>query len=298
MARRTNELQAMRTTKSFWPWRIAMAASLISLGLSCLQTAMAEELLPSIADDRLGSEASGVSSPLPELTAPWPARPLMEGNWQDLPLDQFSKVMQKLRNHRYMLSQYEIKRNEWPVPVEPSRLRRLVLPCYDNVALIEAEVQKTGDQPGVLTFLLHDRGGALLNGRRGVEQIIQLNKWNPPQLTTPEQAAAYLKFMIGTADPGDGNFRVLEEAHSVDWKTDEDRTAHADLEQAIRPVTMTKQEHDWIGEAIIQYKAELSRVKLSLSPKGQPNMLDEQPLGSDLPIKVRRFSDWVRYDAW
>ncbi|MBX3308788.1 MAG: hypothetical protein KF751_22295, partial [Nitrospira sp.] len=92
--------------------------------------------------------------------------------------------------------------------------------------------------------------------------------------------------------------RVLEEAQSVDWKTDEDRAAHADLEQAIRPVTMTKQEQDWIGEVIIQYKAELSRVKLSLSPKGQPNMLDEQPLGSDLPIKVRRFSNWVRYDAW
>ena len=131
-----------------------------------------------------------------------------------------------------------------------------------------------------------------------MEQIRQLNKWNPPQLATPEQAAAYLKFMIGTADPGDGNFRVLEEAQSLDWKTDEDRAAHAHLEQAIRPVIMTKKEHDWIGEAIIQYKADLYRAELSLSLNGQPNMLDDQSLGSNLPIKVRRFSEWVRYDAW
>lgn len=299
MARRSSEVQAMRTTKSFWPWQVVVAASLVSLSLSCLQTAMAEELLPSIADERADSEASGVSSSsTPELTAPWPARPLMEGNWQDLTPDQFPEVMQKLRGHRGEFSQHERRRNEWPVPVEPSRLRKLVLSCYDNVALIEAEIRKAGDQPGVLTFLLHDQGISMLNGRQGVERIRRLNIWNRPQLHTPEQAASYLRFVIGAMDPGDGNFRVVEEANSIDWKTDTDRAAHADLEQAIRPATMTKKGHNWIGEAIIQYKADLYLAELSLSPNGQPNMLDDQPLGSDLPIKVRRFSEWIRYDAW
>ncbi len=260
---------------------------------------MADELLPPIAAERAGSEASAVSSSsTPETTLPWPARPLMEGNWQDLTPDQFPEVMQKLRRHRGEISQYERRRNEWPVPGEPTRLRRLPLPCYDNVALIEAEIRSVGDQPGVLTFLLHDRGGALLNGQRGVEQIRQLHKWNPPQLTTPEQAANYLKFVIGTMDPGDGNFRVLEEAPSVDWRTDADRAAHADLERSIRPMTMTRKEHSWVGVAIIQYKADLYRAELALSPNGQPTMLDDQSLGSNLPIKVRRFSEWLRYDAW
>jgi hypothetical protein len=163
--------------------------------------------------------------------------------------------------------------------------------------LIEAEIQETGEQPGVLTFLLHEQGGTLLNGRRGVEQIRLLNKWNPPQLNTPEQAVTYLKFVIGAMDPGDGNFRVLEEAHSVDWKTDADRAAHADLEQVIRPMTMTKKEHNWIGVVIIQYKADLYRAELALSPDGQLQMVDDQALGSNLPIKVRRFFEWLRYDA-
>ena len=287
------------TSSRAWSWQVVVAASLIALSLSCLQIAIAGELVPPIEDERLGSEASAVSSSsMPETTPPWPARPLMEGNWQDLPPEEFAEVMQRIRHHRAAPTRFWIRRNEWSVPVEPSRLRRLPLACYDNVALIEGELEIPGVQSGVLTFLSHDRGITLLNGQRGVEQIRQLNKWNRPQLTTPEQAVTYLKFVIGTMDPGDGNFRVLEEAQSLDWKTDEDRAAHAHLEQAIRPVTMTKKEHDWIGEAIIQYKADLYRAELSLSLNGQPNMLDDQSLGSNLPIKVRRFFEWVRYDAW
>ena len=269
------------------------------LSLSCLQTAMADELLPSITDERAGSEASEVpSSSIPETTPPWPARPLMEGNWQDLPPDQFSQVMEKVRHHRAAPTRFWIRRNEWSGPVEPSRLRRLPLACYDNVALIEGELEIPGEQSGVLTFLSHDRGITLLNGRRGVEQIRQLNKWNPPQLHTPEQAATYLKFMVGTVDPGDGNLRVLEDAHSVDWKTDADRAAHADLEQAIHPLEMSEKDDTWIGTAIIQHHADLYRIELALSQNGQPKLLDGQSLGANLPIKMRRFFEWLRYDAW
>lgn len=248
----------------------------------------AEDLLPESDRDQAATR---------DTAAPWPAGPLMEANWQDLTPEEFTDVMQKLRHHRAAPTRFLIRRNEWAALVEPSRLRRLPLACYDNVALIEGEIEIPGEQSGVLTFLSHDRGITLLNGWRGVEQIHQLNKWNPPQLHTAAQAVTYLKFVIGAMDPGDGNFRVLEEAQSLDWKTDEDRAAHADLVQAIRPLEIRKKGDDWVGVAIIQYKADLYRAELALSPEGQPKMLDDQSLGSDLPIKVRRFAEWLRYDA-
>lgn len=287
------------TSSQAWSWQVVVACSLFLLSPLRLQTAMAGELLPPIADERAGSEASEASSfSTPETTAPWPARPLMEGNWQDLTPEEFSEVMQKVRLYRAAPTRIWIRRNEWLGPVEPSRLRRLPLACYDNVALIEGEIVIPGQQPGVLTFLSHARGMTMLNGQRGVEQIRQLNKWNPPQLHTPEQAATYLKFMVGTADPGDGNVRVLEDAHSVDWKTDADRAAYADLEQVIHPLEMSKKDDSWIGTAIIQHHADLYRIELSLSQNGQPTLLDGQSLGTNLPIKMRRFFEWLRYDAW
>lgn len=290
-----NKISSLRA----WQRRIVATACLVSLSIPCLSISIAAELAQSIADGSVDGAATltPVPTAIGEATPPWPARPLMDGDWQDLPPDQFSEVMQKLRSHRDALSPYLIRRNEWPVPVEPSRLRRLSLACYNNAALIEAEIQETGEQSGVLTFLLHEQGGTLLNGRRGVEQIRRLNKWNPPQLHTPEQAVAYLKFVVGAMDPGDGNFRILEEAHSIDWKTDVDRTAHADLEQVIQPLEIRKKGDNWIGVAIIQYKADLYRAELALSPGGQLQMVDDQALGSNLPIKVRRFFEWLRYDA-
>lgn len=290
-----NKISSLRA----WQPGIMVTACLVSLSMPCLSISIAAELSQPIADGSVDGAATltPVPTAIEEVHPPWPARPLMDGDWQDLSPDQFSAVMQKLRSHRDALSPNLIRRNEWPVLVEPSRLRRLPLACYNNVALIEAEIQETGEQPGVLTFLLHEQGGTLLNGRRGVEQIRLLNKWNPPQLNTPEQAVTYLKFVIGAMDPGDGNFRVLEEAHSVDWKTDADRAAHADLEQVIRPLEIRKNGDSWIGVAIIQYKADLYRAELALSPDGLPKMLDDQSLGSNLPIKVRRFIEWLRYDA-
>ena len=228
----------------------------------------------------------------------WPARPLMEGNWQELPSEELFTVMQKLRDHRNALSQYIIRKNDWPAPVEPSRLRKLALPCYDNVLLIEAEIRKAGEPPGVLSFILHDRGINTLYGRGAVERIRQLNKWNPPRLSTPEQAATYLKFVIGVMDPGEGNFRVLDGAHSVDWKSDVDRAAHADLEEAIRPLEMRKTEQGWIGVAIIQYKADIYRAELALLLTGEPRMLDDHALGLNLPIKATGYAGGTfRYDA-
>lgn len=290
-----NKISSLRA----WQPGIMATACLVSLSMPCLSISIAAELSQPIADGSVDGAATltPVPTAIGEATPPWPARPLMDGDWLDLSPDQFSEVKQKLRSNWGAFGRYGVKRNEWPVQVEPSRLRRLSLACYNNVALIKAEIQETGEQPGVLTFLLHEQGGTLLNGRRGVEQIRLLNKWNRPQLHTPEQAAAHLNFVIGAMDPGDGNFRILEEAHSIDWKTDADRTAYPDLEQMIRPLEIRKNGDGWIGVAIIQYRADLYRAELALSPDGQPKMLDDQSLGSNLPIKVRRFFEWRRYDA-
>ena len=74
MNRGLSLVRIIRSVRSWraWSWPVAGICSLVALSLSCLQTAMADELLPSIAIERAGAETSDVSSPsIAETTGAW-----------------------------------------------------------------------------------------------------------------------------------------------------------------------------------------------------------------------------------
>lgn len=277
-----------------------MTASLISLNLSSLQIAMADELLPSIATERAGTETSEVSSAsTPETIGAWPARPLLDGKWEELTPEQATGVLQRL--HQYWR---EVRRGlsegNWPLLQDATRFRQLPLPCYTttSVVLVEGEIRKAGHQPGIVTFLLHKQGVTILDGSGGRGIILELNNWNPPQLVTPEQVAIYGKFFIGAVSGAKGDLRVLEDPNMVEWRTDEDRRAHGALEQGIRPVIVRAEGKVWVMETIIQSGTALVRADLVLEKNGWLRIVNEHLLGSELPIKRTHHTRLLRYESF
>lgn len=79
-----------------WSWWIAVTCSLILLSPLCLQASLASELSPPVADEKADATAlrSRGSSTAVDMASPWPARPLLEGAWQDLMPDHISDVVQ------------------------------------------------------------------------------------------------------------------------------------------------------------------------------------------------------------
>ncbi len=278
-----------------------MVASLISLNLSSLQTAMAEELLPPIVTERAGSKATEVSSSTPEMTPPWPARPLMEGKWEELTPEQAAGVVQRLRQY-WREVRRGLSEDDWPLLRDVTRFRQLPLSCYTttSVVLVEGEFRKAGQQPGIVTFLLHNQNPGVTvltdSGRRGV--ILELNHWNPPQLVTPEQVAIYGKFFIGTVSGPKGDLRVLEDPNMVEWRTDADRQSHRTLEQMIRPVNIRAEGKVWVMETIIQSGTALVRADLVLEHNGWLRIVNEHLLESELPIKRTHYTKYLRYESF
>lgn len=279
-----------------------MAASLTSLNLSSLQIAMADELLPSIATERAGTETSEVSSSsAPEMIGAWPARPLLDGKWEELTPEQAAGVVQRLRQY-WREVRRGLSEDDWPLLRDVTRFRQLPLPCYTttSVVLVEGEFRKAGQQPGIVTFLLHNQnpGVTILDGRGGRGIILELNHWNPPQLVTPEQVAIYGKFFIGTVSGPKGDLRVLEDPNAVEWRTDADRQSHRTLEQRIRPVIVRAEGKVWVMETTIQSGAALVRADLVLEKNGWLRIVNEHLLESALPIKRTHYTGYLRHESF
>lgn len=295
MARGTSTVRSMRIITL---WKIGVGASLLSLSLSCLQTAMADELLPSIATERAGPEASGVPFPsTPAKTGAWPARPLLDGKWEELTPEQAAGVVQRLRQYWRELRR-GLSEDDWPLLQDATRFRQLPLPFYMNVVLVEGEIRKAGQEPGLLTFLLHDRGVTLLTDSGGRGVILDLNHWNPPQLDAPEYAAIYTKLFIGAMGGAKGDLRVLEDPNMVEWRTDEDRRAHGALEQVIRPVLIRAEEKVWVTETIIQSGETLVHADFALEHNGWLRLLNGYTVGSALPIKRTHYTRYLRHESF
>ena len=302
MNRGLSLVRIIRSVRSWraWSWPVAGICSLVALSLSCLQTAMADELLPSIAIERAGAETSDVSSPsIAETTGAWAARPLLDGKWEDLTPEQAAGVVQRLRQY-WREVRRGLSEDDWPLLRDVTRFRQLPLPCYTttSVVLVEGEFRKAGQQSGIVTFLLHNRGVTLLTDSGGRGVILDLNHWNPPQLGAPEYAVIYAKLFIGVMSGARGDLRILEDPNMVEWRTGEDRRAHGAREQGIRPVIVRAEGKVWVMETIIQSGTALVRADLVIEKNGWLRIVNEHLLESALPIKRTQYTKYLRYESF
>ncbi|MBX3327838.1 MAG: hypothetical protein KF682_18245, partial [Nitrospira sp.] len=140
-----------------------------------------------------------------ESPQPWPARPLMNGEWQYASQEQVASLIQKFRNH--------VSHEQRSLIEGITRLRALPLSCHQDVILFEGEARHSSGQVGVVSFLLHTKGITLLDGK--ADRIYALNVWNPAKIGTEEQAQTYLKLFTGSLTSEEGNFRILQTSEEV-----------------------------------------------------------------------------------
>lgn len=223
-----------------------------------------------------------------ETTNPWPARPLMSGDWQYASQEQVAVLLPKFRKH--------VSRDESALVDGITRLRALPLLCHQDVVLFEGETQNPSGQVGVVSFLFHTKGITLLDGK--ADRIHGLNAWNPAMLRTKEQAQTYLKFFAGAFTSEEGNFRMLETIQDILWKVETDGTKHQELNGKVRLLELRADGNSWKGTGVVQYGKDLFVSTFDLSANGQVKMVDDNPIGKNLPIAAVHYAGPLRYEMF
>ncbi|PKP83325.1 MAG: hypothetical protein CVT79_00500 [Alphaproteobacteria bacterium HGW-Alphaproteobacteria-18] len=214
--------------------------------------------------------------------ARWPAPPVVPGSWRDLSGDlAFNTVVaicQWLEGERHIQN----LAIDWSI----DRVRMRALSCYEDAMLIELAGHAGFGRPGLINVIVHEEGMALLNGSSAI--FHRLNEALPPSLETPAQRLDYLNLFMNWVHAEHGRFQPIG--------TEADLRARLRLEAAetLQPVPLSCFEESPAPEntgalahytGTVLYGDTLFRTVMALSPGGLVEMLDEEVLIADLPVR-------------
>lgn len=219
---------------------------------------------------------------------PWPARPIMSGDWQYASQDQVSILRSKFRIH--------VSQEERMLLDGITRLRALPLSCHEDAVLFEGETRDSSRQSGVVSFLLHKKGITLLDGKS--DRLHALNAWSPVITRTKEQAETYLKLFVGSLIAEEGNFRILQTPEEIVWKDDTGKESHQEVVKKMKPLELQPNGDSWKGTGVVQYGKHLFVSTFSLAPNGKVEMPDDDTIGENLPIAATRYAGSLRYERF
>jgi len=214
--------------------------------------------------------------------ASWPAPPIVPGNWRDLSgdvaLDTVIAVCEWLEDERDI-------RNlaiDWSI----DRVRVRPLSCYEDTVLVEMGGHAGFGRPGLINVVIHEDGMALLNGRSAT--IHDLNEDLSPLLTTPLQRLDYVQLFMNWVHGEDGRFQPVGQETELISRLLPGSDASA-LTTALMPFEESGPTEDSPAIArftgTVLYGASLFRSVMALSPGGLMEMIDDEPLATDMPVR-------------
>ncbi|MGI9509928.1 MAG: tetratricopeptide repeat protein, partial [Geminicoccaceae bacterium] len=209
--------------------------------------------------------------------AAWPFNPLVPGDWQPLmgekARDAVSTVLSfaAIREHRDLTLR---------------ALRRHAPDYYPGCDLIEA-LFEMGDEQRVACILMGADQSILLDGTS--RAVHAFNQIGHVDLTTTERCMGYLRFFCMAICGEDGHFRIVDVLEPEWFATKLDESHVATLADMIVPAAVIDETADRCTmTATVKYSAALFQSTFAIARDGaQPGMaemLEDQPLGADIPF--------------
>lgn len=159
------------------------------------------------------------------------------------------------------------------------------LPFYDQIALIR--VTDTSWTPKSLKiFFLTNQGNLFrLNGTS--PPIHEVNALGPIKLSE-DNILEYLRFFCFFVRGEEGPFLIAEDMDNPDMPQEMDDKTRAVIEGTIRPATFEgmNEQGFYLCDACVFYSNALFIANFAVQPSGMIEMLDDEPIAADLPIKV------------
>ena len=157
----------------------------------------------------------------------------------------------------------------------------LPLPFYKDVELIRAQSFST-IPPVTLEFLSTPTGLLKLDGTR--EPVYEASR-RGTLLINEQTLVPYLTFIMGAVQTEEGSLRVVEHFTDELFTGAPTAAARKTLQRLIRPAQLTRTGDKWAVDAIVLYGAAVYQTQLEVLPDGEVNIIDEQLLADNLPIR-------------
>lgn len=162
--------------------------------------------------------------------------------------------------------------------------RTMALPFYDKTTLLEARARGENGDLILIHILLDPSGYSVLNGTSPV--IHDHNEAAPIRLDTADQAAAYLRFFCGAVAGEEGPFSIIEKAEDLWLEKVADPSIRAQAAAKLIPLEIKADpEGDWRARAVVSYSNALFIGSFLIKRNGVVEMLDDQPIMTDLPLR-------------
>lgn len=174
---------------------------------------------------------------------------------------------------------------KYRVAAETTQVHWRMLPFYENVALIRVHDPNWVNKK-LNIYYLTDQGNLFrLNGTS--PPIHEVNAKAPVKVNQ-ENVLDYLRFFCFFVRGEEGPFYIAESMDDPNMPTEMDDTTRSVIEGTIRPASfegMNEQSH-FLCDAVVFYSNALFIANFAVQPSGMIEMLDDEPIAADLPVKV------------
>ena len=173
------------------------------------------------------------------------------------------------------------------VSVDSTQVHWRVLPFYETVALIRVKDPNWLDE-NLSIYYLTDQGNLFrLNGTS--PPIHEVNAKAPIKVNE-ENVLEYLRFFCFFVRGEEGPFYIAESMEDPNMPQEMDDTTRSVIEGTIRGANfegMNEQGH-LLCDAVVFYSNALFIANFAVQTTGMIEMLDDEPIAADLPVKVDR----------
>jgi len=159
------------------------------------------------------------------------------------------------------------------------------IPFYTTIALVRVNDTSWPASTGPFWFLAKQGRMFLLDGSSA--PIHDANEADPISVTEAK-ALEYLKFFCYFVHGDEGPFLIVEDInHAALDKSKLDDSTRKVIEGALRPAAFEGKtdEGNLEASAMVLYGNALFSARFSISPNGMIEMIDDEPVAADLPVK-------------
>lgn len=174
---------------------------------------------------------------------------------------------------------------KYKVSPETTQVSWRALSFYDRVVLVR--VKDAGWTPKNLNlyYLTIDGNLYRLNGTS--PPIHEVNALAPVKITD-DNVLDYLRFFCFFVRGEEGPFLIAEDINDPDMPKGMDDQTRAVIEGTIRPATYEGKNEQgfFLCDGVVFYANALFIANFAIQPSGMIEMLDDEPIAADLPVKV------------
>jgi len=174
---------------------------------------------------------------------------------------------------------------KYRVSPESTQVHWRMLPFYDSVALIRVKDPNWTNQKLNLYYLTDQGNLFRLNGTS--PPIHEVNAKAPVKINEGN-ILEYLRFFCFFVRGEEGPFYVAESMNDPNMPVLMDDTTRSVIEGTIRAASfegMNDKGH-YLCDAVVFYSNALFIANFAVQPTGMIEMLDDEPIAADLPVRV------------